>query len=707
MQKKSIAGQFTRSLLTATLVLGTLTGVLWVLQTRQIFYEEARHITNHESRAAKEQARDQVDEAVNYIGFQEDELVQRINRQVQSRVEEGYQQARIIIDRHRGSRPEAIGKAVADGLRDLRFFDGRGYYFMDTLEGVALLYPPRPELEGTSIIALTDARGQRIVEQEIALIKDQGEGFITGYWPRPQDPDSASRLKISYVKRLEPYDWYLGTGDYYDDVKAAVSQEIIRRYQKHSIVGGGRIFIIDGSGKELVERFSLPNSTYPLSEVIRTEEEKRAVIREELAYAVANPAGYSYLRSYDTVGGGRQQSAVYIRTIPRWGWTVGAEIPVEAVHAEEGWTLTQVRQRAMETLVQILAVIAFVFLVSIAVLRRQTLRLRNDFMAFMSFFKRAAKENVLIEVGDIQMHEFVSMANMANQMVAKRQEAENALLAMNEQLELQVQERTRELQESLQILESTQEQLIQSEKLSVLGNLVAGITHEINIPVGIARSLTSDLQDLIASIRSGLSEDDPRSVELHALLTRMEEDALMTEANLKRTLELVESFKEVSVDQCSGQRRPFQLQSYLEEIVLSLSARIRKGNHHVEILCDNAVEMVSYPGAFSQIVTNLIMNSLQHGFRDRVGGHITLEVIEGGDRVLLLYKDDGVGIPARYISQVYEPFFTTDREKGGSGLGLNIVHQLVTEKLGGTINLTSTEGRGVFFEIELPRVQGK
>lgn len=328
-------------------------------------------------------------------------------------------------------------------------------------------------------------------------------------------------------------------------------------------------------------------------------------------------------------------------------------------------------------------------------------------MAFMSFFKRAAKENVLIEVPDIQMQEFVSMANMANQMVVKRREAENALMASNEELEIQVQERTLELQESLEILESTQEQLMQNVKLSVLGNLVAGITHEINVPIGIVKSLNSDLQDLIASVRTSVAEGNPDSMALKALLTRMEEDSIMMEGNLKRTLELVESFKEVSVDQCSGLRRPFNLQNYLNEIVMSLSSRIRKGNHHVEVICDNAVEIIGYPGALSQIITNLIMNSLQHGFKNRSGGHITLEVIDGGERILLLYRDDGCGISARNINRVYEAFFTTDKDRGGSGLGLNIVHQLVTEKLGGAINLTSTEGRGVLFEIEFPRVQGE
>lgn len=707
MSKRSIAGEFTRSLLTATLFLVTLTGFLWIVQTQKIFSSEADYVRNNESATAKIQAKAKVQDVANYISFQEDDLVSKINQQVQSRVNEGIQLAIAIREQNNGSSIKDIQEAVINGLRTPRFFEGRGYYYINTLQGEVVLDPIHPEREGSNTLNATDARGQRIVEQDMNVIRNQGEGFVTGYWPRPQDPDGSSRLKISYVKRLDPFDWYIGTGEYYDDVKATVRLQIIKRYQNYGTSDGTRIFIIEDTGKELVPRYGASGADAALPDLFQTEDEKMAIIKEELAYSLSNPAGYGYLRTYTNSDDQTVTTAVYIRSVPRWGFIIGAEVPVETVIGEDIWTVSQVRQRSIQAVIQILLAITFVFLAYIVVMRRQSLRLRSDFMAFMAFFKRAAKENVLIEVSDIQMQEFVSMANMANQMVAKRQEAENALLASNEQLEIQVQERTSELRESLEILENTQEQLMQNEKLAVLGNLVAGITHEINIPIGIARSLNSDLQDLITSVKSCITEDDPRVVELHALLTRMQEDAEMVGANLNRTLELVHSFKEVSVDQCSGKRRAFNLLSYLNEIVISLSSRIRKGNHHVEVICDSNVEIVGFPGALSQIVTNLIMNSLQHGFYNRSRGHITLEVIDGGERILLLYKDDGCGIPQRSIGRVFDPFFTTDRERGGSGLGLNIVHQLITEKLGGTINLTSVEGHGVQFEIEFPRVQGE
>ncbi len=707
MSRRSIAGEFTRSLLGATLILGAVTGILWIVQLNHIFSQQISHVIDHETAIAKADAKKQIEAITGYVDYREGAIVSQIEEKVKTRVQEGYTQALSIFEHNRTKNMAAVQQAVVETLRVPRFFDGRGYYFIDTLEGVAVLYPSRPELEGTSVLEITDFKGQRIVEQEIRIVEEQGEGFVTGYWPRPNDPDDDVRLKISYVKRLDPYDWYIGTGEYYEDAKAEVRQDIIKRYSNFTSESGVKVFIIDESGKELVSRYTESGAGTALPELLRTEEEKQAVIKEEMAYSASNPAGYSYIRDDLDLAGEPYRTAVYIQAMPKWEWTIGVEVPVKPVKSGEEWNVSDVKRHFYKTAAEVLVLILCTSLMFIWVIRRQTLKLRNDFIAFMTFFKRAAKENILIDINHIQIQEFASMGNLANQMVTTRQEAKDALMMSNEALEVQVQERTRELQESLQILESTQDQLMQSEKLSVLGNLVAGITHEINIPVGIVRSLNSDLQDLISSVRTGMSEDDPRMIELQVLLSRMEEDSTMMEANLKRTQELVESFKDVSVDQCSGQRRTFNLKSYIDEMVLSLSARIRKGGHRVEVICDEEVEVTGFPGTLSQILTNLITNSLQHGFQNRSGGHITVEIIDGGERILMLYRDDGRGIPSRDIGSVYEPFYTTDRERRTSGLGLNIVHQLVTEKMGGTINLTSTEGRGVLFEIEFPRVQGE
>lgn len=692
MAKKSIAREFTQNLLTSVLILGVATGLLWILQTQLVFNEFANHIGKEAEDEAAKRAADRVTAAYQEIEYTEIHLQELIKARVQSQVEDGITRIQQVLRKNTGISAQKAKQLAADELRNDRFFDGRGYYFIDTFEGEVVLFPYRPELEGSNIIDVVDARGQKTVVQEILIVKEAGKGFVTGYWPRPQDPDSEGRLKISYVKQIEPYEWYLGTGDYYDDYKADALKGLLDRYSTAADANGVHLFILDREGNPLI-----PRGAGDATDQLMDGEQWESVTQAEREYANTKPLGYGYLRTFKDADGTVKTAQVYLKMMPQWGIIVGAEVLVESPAPYP--SKTQMFTAAL----QVVAVVSLMYMIFVIVLRNQAHKLRNDFIAFMAFFKQAAKGDVLIEVSDLQMKEFVSMANLANQMVIKSREANEALKESNEQLELQVKNRTKELEDSLLILESTQEQLIQNEKLSLLGNLVAEISHEINVPVGIARSLNSDLQELLTSVSGSLSKGNHSTIEQQALIARMEEDVTMTEANLKRVIELVTSFRDVSVDQCSGKSRAFNLCSYLEEIALSLSYRLKKGNHHVEIICENGIEVVGYPGALSQVLTNLMMNSLQHGFKNRVGGNITLEAISGSDRVLLLYKDDGCGISPRDIGKIYEPFFTTDSENGGSGLGLSIVHQLVTEKLCGTINLTSKEGRGVLVQIEFPK----
>ncbi len=225
MGKRSIVGEFTRSFLMGIVIIGTLIGFFWIFQTYHIFDSEKTYIKTNEDSSAKTLAKAKVDQAVTNIAYYEEEITLRINRRVKGRVNEGIQQAQGIMAQNQGKSPEELQQAVINGLRPMRFFDGRGYYFIGSLRGDTVLFPIRPDLEGSNRLNMTDSKGQRVVEQEVALVRNQGEGFVSGYWPRPQDSDSESRLKISYIKRLEPFDWYIGAGDYYDDFRETVRRE--------------------------------------------------------------------------------------------------------------------------------------------------------------------------------------------------------------------------------------------------------------------------------------------------------------------------------------------------------------------------------------------------------------------------------------------------------------------------------------------------
>lgn len=280
--------------------------------------------------------------------------------------------------------------------------------------------------------------------------------------------------------------------------------------------------------------------------------------------------------------------------------------------------------------------------------------------------------------------------------ISDRKEAERQIQRMNQDLERRVQERTAALEEA-------QEKLVTSEKMAALGNLVAGVAHEINTPLGIGVTAASHLDRKVKEYETVYREGRMRKSDFESLLGLVRETAGLMLTNLKRAAELVQGFKQVSVDQSSEQRRVFVLDEYLREVVQSLDPELKRRRHQVELSCTPGVAVDGYPGAMAQILTNLILNSVKHGFEDRDQGRIWVNVDVDDDRIRVLYKDDGQGMNSEQVRRLYDPFYTTKRGRGGSGLGMNIVFNLVTQLLGGTIECQSDVGQGAVFVVEFPR----
>ena len=269
------------------------------------------------------------------------------------------------------------------------------------------------------------------------------------------------------------------------------------------------------------------------------------------------------------------------------------------------------------------------------------------------------------------------------------------------ELDAMVAERTRALSAALEELKITQRNLVEREKMAALGGLVAGVAHEINTPVGVALTAASHLDSMSEQVRHQLNEGRLTRQGLSGFVADLSEGSRLIMASLERAGHLVASFKQVAVDQSSEQRRQINLAQSLEEILLSLRPTFSRGPYQVELNCDPEVLLDTFPGALFQIVSNLVGNSLLHGFPDDRSGHIEIDVREAGASVELRYIDDGVGMTEDVAARAFEPFFTTRRGRG-SGLGLHLVYNLVTQLLGGRIELVQCK-RGLEFLITLPR----
>jgi signal transduction histidine kinase len=243
--------------------------------------------------------------------------------------------------------------------------------------------------------------------------------------------------------------------------------------------------------------------------------------------------------------------------------------------------------------------------------------------------------------------------------------------------------------------------------MAALGSLVAGIAHEINTPVGVGVTAASYLNQVTGQFKEFCKQGKPLRHDMIEYLENLQEASDIIQRNLERAGKLIQSFKQVAVDQSSESMRVFNIKKYLDEILMSMKPTIKKYKHRITVDCEEHLSINGYPGAFAQVITNLVMNTLVHAYEPDVKGNIRISVRQTAGVIELVYANDGKSMDSSVIAKIFDPFFTTKRGTGGTGLGLYIVYNIITQQFGGTIECVSDSTRGVKFHICLPAEEGE
>ena len=252
-------------------------------------------------------------------------------------------------------------------------------------------------------------------------------------------------------------------------------------------------------------------------------------------------------------------------------------------------------------------------------------------------------------------------------------------------------------------LKQAQTNLITSEKMASLGSLVAGVAHELNTPIGNSLLTATALEDMANVFEKKYAAGGIKRSTLEAHMADTRQACAIMISSLRRAADLITSFKQVAVDQTSDQRRRFDLGEVLHDTLATFAAQLRRVNCEIKVDCPEALMLDSYPGSVGQVLSNLINNALLHAFEARSSGTLTITARRSGEQVVMVFGDDGVGMPPKILHQVFDPFFTTKMGQGGSGLGMNIVYNIVTGMLGGSIDVESTFNQGTTVTIRMPR----
>ncbi|MBJ2128155.1 HAMP domain-containing histidine kinase [Alteromonas sp. IB21] len=279
-----------------------------------------------------------------------------------------------------------------------------------------------------------------------------------------------------------------------------------------------------------------------------------------------------------------------------------------------------------------------------------------------------------------------------------RQENEN-----RQYIEAELRQRNKELAGSMDTLKQAQEQLLESERMASLGGLVAGIAHDVNTPLGVSVTAASFLQERLNNLKTDFEDKSLTSKNMASFIDEAEQTALLLLNNLERASDLIASFKQVAVDQTSETEREIVLNDYINEVIQSLKPSFKHTEYQINVSCPDNLVVTCAPGAIAQIVTNMVINSITHGFEGRATGTITLEVKEKDNIVSLYYSDNGKGLSEEELSKLFDAFYTTKRGKGGSGLGTHIMYNLVTQSLHGQIDAQSAIDKGLEYFIRFPK----
>jgi signal transduction histidine kinase len=262
--------------------------------------------------------------------------------------------------------------------------------------------------------------------------------------------------------------------------------------------------------------------------------------------------------------------------------------------------------------------------------------------------------------------------------------------------------RNQALGDALANLQAAQGELVRQERLASLGALVAGVAHEINTPLGVCVTATSHLEEELQVAMDAQASGPLNDDQLGQFFEAATDAVRILKSNTRRAAKLINSFKQVSVDQASGEMRSVNLAEYLNEVLATLRPVLKSKPVLVHVSCAPDFIIDTHPGALAQVITNLVMNSVIHGFEGRARGAINIQASRDGDALNLRYSDDGNGTDETGLKKIFDPFYTTTRGTGGSGLGAHIVYNLITGPLGGRIQVSSAPGQGLHFDIRMP-----
>ncbi len=667
-RRPSIGENFINNMVIITTVSIGLLCLVWMHAQYKDFIGESQAIRERFLQAQKQMLSSQVINVVDYVNFMVGSTEYRLRENIRQRVHEAHQIATNIYEENKDFRPmEEIQKMVRDALRPIRFNNGRGYYFADSLDGTDQLYPVKPELEGTNILDLQDTRGRYVIREEIQLVRTSGEGFVEGYWYKPDQNNQTAYPKISFIKYFAPFDWYLGTGEYLDDLEKQIQNEVLQRIVDIRFGEEGYFF---GSTMDGSPLFSNGKITQGTSSILDLTDPNGVKVFQEHRQAASKPEGGFVQYAWQKLDTPQPTPKIsFVAGIEEWQWIIGAGVYLDTIDQTIGQNERILKETLMKSLFQSLLILAALLFLALVWARLTSRRIQRGVDTFSSFFKEAATCSTSIDPASLHFKEFQDLAQDANTMIRGRKQAEA------EKVRLEV-------------------QLLQAQKLEAMGTLAGGIAHDFNNILGAILGFTElALLDIPPASPAGDSMKEVLQASLRA----------------KKLVQQILTFSRKH----EQEQKPIELKAVIQEALQLLRATLPST---VDLQFDPGPEtnhIKADPTQIHQIMMNLCSNASQAVGAE--GGIIKVSLdniiltrddpmydpsVEPGGFLRLRVSDSGQGMAPDIMKRIFDPYYTTKEPDGekGTGLGLSVVHGIVKSHRG-LVTVDSQEGQGTTFTI--------
>ena len=648
-----------------------LVGSLWIFQEYSKFETESRHLKEDYVTNQKALIKQEVDRVIDYIEYQRSTTENALKDQIKDQVYQAYAVVENIYNQYQGSRSkEEIKGMIREALRPVRFYDGRGYFFIYDMQGNNVLLPFSPQLEGQNLWNLQDYKGLYTIRRMIEMLREKGEGFLNWHWYRPGDAEKMSE-KIGYSKYFKPLDWWVGTGEYLGDVEEEIQRQTLARINTIRFDNDNYIFVYDFEAKTLAHykpenigvnqwSFKDPNGIPVLQELIRHSQEVEGFFLE-------------YVGTIRPATGQPAPKIAYARAIKEWRWMVGAGVYTDEINAVLAQKRAALSLKIKQDLGVIVAILLFCIVLIALVSRYVTAKIASNMQGFNAFFARAATGTSMVDDRAIHFSEFKELAQAANQMVDERNRASAAI-------------------------EDLEQQLNRSRKMEALGMLAGGVAHDLN---NVLAAIVGYPELILAS----MAPENPQRRYIEAV----------RDSGLKAS-EIVQDLLTLA-RQGVSQPVVLDLNTLVERYLASPEyIKLHTNNPDIKEEVRLAADLLRIKGSsvhLQKTVMNLIVNAYEaqpHGgvlcvttenrYIDQpLPGY---EQIVEGEYAVLTVADEGTGISKADLEHIFEPFFSKKTlGRSGTGLGMTVVWGTVQDHKG-YITVSTAEGRGALFELYFP-----